>query len=101
MMSDNLYKATENYNAIIESLNLYDPSVWSYQTAAVLEPEEMNVIKETLHKRRDAIKKNMDYNSDLIEKSKENIKRIIDEEPEIGNDILAMVDRKEKELLNG
>lgn len=101
MMSDNLYKATENYNAIIESLNLYDASVWSYQTAAILEPEEMNVIKDTLHKRRDAIKKNMDYNSDLIAKSKENIKQIIEKDPDIGKDILDMVDRKENELLNG
>lgn len=97
-MSDNLYKATENYMAIIQSLKLYDPSVWSYQTAAILEPEEMNVIKETLHRRRDAIKKNIDYNNDLIAKSKENIKRTIEEDPDIANDVLEMVDRKEKEL---
>lgn len=97
-MSDNLYKATENYMAIIQSLNLYDSSVWSYQTAAILEPEEMNVIKETLHKRRDAIKKNIDYNNDLIAKSKENIKRTIEEDPGIANAVLEMVERKEKEL---
>ena len=99
-MSDNLYKATENYMAIIESLKLYDSSVWSYQTAAVLEPEEMNVIKETLHRRRDAVKKNIDYNNDLIAKSKENIKRTIEEDPDTGNAILDMVERKEQELLN-
>lgn len=98
-MSDNLYKATENYMAIIESLKLYDSSVWSYQTAAILEPEEMNVIKETLHRRRDAVKKNIDYNNDLIAKSKENIKRTIEEDPDMGNAILDMVERKEQELL--
>ncbi len=92
-MSDNLYKATENYMAIIQSLNLYDPSVWSYQTAAILEPSEMNVIKEALHKRRDAIKKNIDYNNDLMERSKKNIKRTIEEDTSVANDILEVVDR--------
>lgn len=97
-MSDNLYKATENYMAIIASLNLYDPSVWSYQTAAILDPSEMSIIKETLHKRRTSIKKNIDYNTDLITKSKSDIKRTLETTPEISDAILSMLDRKEKEL---
>lgn len=98
-MSDKLYQATENYMNIIQSLRLYDPSVWSYQSAAVIEPEEMDVIKKALHSRRDNLKKNLDYNNGVINKSKEKIRRMIEEEPELANDVLAMIDDKENTMV--
>lgn len=97
-MSDELYKSTENYTAIVNSLNLYDASVWGYQVNAILEPDEMAVIKNTLYNRRDGLRKNIDYNNEVISKAKEKIKKIIEEEPSLAADILAMVDRKESEL---
>lgn len=98
-MSDNLYKATNNYMHIINSLDLYDPSVWNYQMAALLDENEMKVIKDTLHGRRDSLKKTIDYNNDMINKSKDRIKSTIEADKSLADDIIAMVDRKEKELL--
>ena len=97
-MSDELYKSTENYTAIINSLNLYDSSVWGYQVNALLEPDEMEVIKKALYNRRDSLKKNIEYNNGVINKSKEKIKKMIEEEPELSAQIIDMVDRKERAL---
>lgn len=97
-MSDNLYKSTEEYMDIIKGLNLYDPSVWSYQMNAILEKEEMEVIRKTLHNRRDGLKKNIDYNTDVVNNSKNRIKKVIEDDPSLADEVLALVDRKEKEI---
>lgn len=97
-MSDNLYKATNEYMDMIKSLKLYDPSVWNYQMNAIIDEKEMNVIKNTLNTRRDALKKNLDYNNNIINNSKEKIKRIIEKDPGIADEIIAIVDKKEKEI---
>lgn len=93
-MSDNLYKSVENYMSIINSLNLYDSSVWNYQTKAVINREEMDIIRETLYRRRESLRKNIDYNNEVIYRSKEKIKELIEREPSLSEDILAMLDRK-------
>lgn len=94
-MSDNLYKATESYMDIIDSLNLYDPSVWTYQTNAIVSGDEMEVIRKTLHNRRDLIKKNIDYNNEVINRTKEKIKKITDDAPELADDIIRIIEQKE------
>ena len=40
----------------------------------------------------------MDYNSNIIRNSKDKIKKIIAEHPELAESVLALVERKEKEL---
>lgn len=97
-MSDNLYKATEEYMAIIKSLKLYDASVWNYQMNAIVDATEMEVIKTTLHNRRDTLKKNLDYNNNIINKSKEKIKQIIQNDPKIADSVMAVIDKKELEF---
>ena len=97
-MSENLYKANSRFLEIIESIGLYDTSVWNYQMYAIIDGEEMMVIKNTLLNRKESVRKNMDYNSNIIRSSKDKIKKIIAEHPELAESVLALVERKEKEL---
>lgn len=84
--------------AIIKSLKLYDASVWNYQMNAIVDATEMEVIKTTLHNRRDTLKKNLDYNNNIINKSKEKIKQIIQNDPKIADSVMAVIDKKELEF---
>ncbi len=97
-MSDNLYKSTENYMKIINSLNLYDSSVWSYQISAIIDINEMDIIKNTLESRRESLRKIIDYNNDLVNRSKDKIKKLIEDDNSIADEVLKIVDRKEKEI---
>lgn len=97
-MSDNLYKATENYMNIINSLNLYDSSVWNYQVHAIIDLKEMDIIKNTLESRRENLCKIIDYNNDLVNRSKDRIKKLIEDDNSITDDVLLIVERKEEEI---
>ncbi len=95
-MSDQLYKSMENFNSIIDSLKLYDDSVWSGRPEALLDNTQMAQLKDNLNGRRERLKKSIDYNNELIERAKVNIKTLIEKEPELANDIIYIVDKKSK-----
>ncbi len=96
-MSDQLYKSMGKYNAIIDSLKLYDDSVWNSRPESILDDVQMAQLKENLNGRRERLKKSIEYNNQLIERAKVKIKELIEKEPELANDVIYIVDKKSRD----
>lgn len=95
-MSEELYREQQKFNDKIHALNLYDESVWSYQMGAIAEEGAMQEIVDNLEKRREGLRKTIDFNKKRSEKCKQKVKNIIKTEPSLAADILKIVEEKEK-----
>lgn len=88
---------TEYYQKqLVAKLNNYhiaDPDRWTGQPGALLDKREMVEIRHELILRRQALRKQMDYNSNVAETARKEIMDIVDRHPAYGPEILAMVDK--------
>lgn len=72
------------------------PDRWIGQTAAILDKREMVEIRHELILRRQALRKQLDYNNQVGENARKEIMDIVKRYPAYGPEILAMVDRYER-----
>jgi len=86
---------TEYYSKqLIEKLASYrvkDPSRWTQQVKALLDPREMVEIRHELIVRRQALRKQMDYNKDVAEDAQNEIMDVANQYPAYTKEILDMV----------
>ena len=75
--------------------HITDPDRWMNQPEALLDPREMVEIRHELILRRQALRKQMDYNKEIAESSRKEIMDIVERHPAYASEILAMVDRYE------
>lgn len=92
-MSDELYQTQTNFNNIISSLNLFDEFVWSYQLDAIVNEKAMEEINTNLNKRKKGLRKSLDYNTKRVEKCKNDVKKLIKEEPMLASEIMEIVEK--------
>lgn len=90
--SDKLLDAEDKLVKILTELGVKDADVWISQADAILEQSEMFRLKEKLQKRREKVKTTMDYNMDVIEKSKVAIKELIENNKKYAKEIMIIVD---------
>lgn len=90
--SEKFYKANTELITLLQNYHLYDAGVWTSQTLALIEPREMVEIKHTLNVRRQKLRNTMNFNKDLIEKSKKNVLDLIRMNKTYADEILAIVD---------
>ena len=72
------------------------PDRWIGQTAAILDKREMVEIRHELILRRQALRKQLDYNNQVGENARKEIMDIVKRYPAYGPEILAMVDKYER-----
>lgn len=95
--SDNTFKSVEGLIAELEKLHLYDSSVWPSQVDAIINPKEMTEIRHTLNVRRQKLRESISFNTNTVENSKTRIHGIIEKNPAMAKEILAILDRYEQQ----
>ena len=81
---------------LMEKLSNYRitaPDRWMNQPAALLDKREMVEIRHELIMRRQALRKQMDYNNGVAEKSREEIMKMVKKYPSYAPEVMAIVDR--------
>lgn len=80
----------------LHKFNVSDPKIWLDQTAAILNPKEMESRKQELLQRREALKSRITYNMDVVLEQKEEVQNLLDksghEIPEV-REIITSVDK--------
>lgn len=73
-----------------------DPGRWIHQTKAILDPREMVEVRHALILRRQALRKQLDYNREVAETAKQEIKELVSLYPAYAAEITRLVDEYEK-----
>lgn len=91
---------TEYYNRqLVDKLANYrvaDPSRWVQQTKALLDKREMVEIRHDLILRRQALRKQMDYNKNVADTAQNEIMGVAAQYPAYAKEIMSMVDGYQK-----
>ena len=95
--SDNTFKSVEGLISELDKLNLYDSSVWPSQVDAIVDGRAMMQIRQTLNVRRQKLKESIQFNTTTLENCKSRIQNLIDKNPVIAKDILAILERYENQ----
>lgn len=95
--SDNTFKSVEGLIAELDKLNLYDSSVWPSQVDAIVDGKVMMQIRHTLNVRRQKLKESIQFNTTTLENCKKRIQNLIDRNPVIAKDILAILEKYENQ----
>lgn len=96
--SNRLIEAESELVSILESANLKDASIWINQSYALVDPAEMSDIKIHLEKRRTKLKSSLDYNMDVIDKSRDEIKTIVLSNKQHAGELMKILDSYEEAL---
>lgn len=94
-------KLEYNQHLLVELLMRYrvkDPGRWIHQAAAILDKKEMVEIRHGLIGRRQALRKQLDYNKEVGGSAKQEIKEIAAQYPQYAEEITRMVERYEREF---
>ncbi len=86
----------EQLRELLTRYRVKDPDRWTASPAALLDSREMVEIRHGLIIRRQALRKQMDYNRKLEETAGEEIKAAVAEYPQYAAEITALVERYEK-----
>lgn len=92
-------KADYYSEQLIDRLSNYrvsEPSRWVRQTRALLDKREMVEIRHELILRRQALRKQLDYNKSVAETARNEIMDIVRRHPAYAGEILEMVERYDK-----
>ena len=93
---------TEYYQKqLVSQLSRYrvkDPQRWMNQSAALLDKKEMVEIRHNLILRRQALRKQMDYNNDIGNTARQEIMDIVQQYPVYEAEIMEMVERYDAQL---
>lgn len=91
---------TEYYSKqLVEKLSNYrviDPGRWIHQTRALLDKREMVEIRHELILRRQALRKQLDYNKNIADSARNEVMDVAKNYPAYTREILDMVDKYEK-----
>lgn len=77
---------------------VHDPERWIHQVSAILDKREMVEIRHGLILRRQSLRKQLDYNNDIAETARNEIKDISVKYPAYAREILDMVDRYDRQI---
>ena len=87
-------------NQLLERLSRYrvkDPGRWALRPDAIVDSRERVEIRHELITRRQALRKQLDYNNHIAEAAQQEIKEIAAEYPQYAPEITVMVERYDKE----
>lgn len=94
--NDELNYCKKKLVGLLKGLGLYDSHVWIDQPYALLKPGEMSELKHNLLVRRQKLRARIQYNSDIVEKERAQVDRLMELHPEYEEkirDIIQSVDK--------
>ncbi len=77
---------------LLSQYRLEDTRIWISQAQALIDPREMVEIRHQYNVSRQKLRKQIQYNQEIIEEKKANIKEVLEKYPESATDILEIVD---------
>lgn len=101
---ENMHKAErdldQNERELLQMLKCYqikDPAIWLHQTEAILDRKEMVEIRHNLIVRRQALRRRMDYNKEVVAGgSQQEIKALVEKYPQYAKEVMKYVEEYEK-----
>lgn len=90
--SEKLIDAEEDLVRELSKYNVKDPDIWIQQAYMLIDPAELDGLLHKLEKRRQKVKVTMDYNLDVIDKSKYAIQEFIDRNRKYAREIMNVID---------
>lgn len=90
--SEKLISAEEDLVSELEKYNIKDPDIWIQQAYMIISPAELDGLLHKLEKRRQKVRVTMDYNLDVIDKSKFAIQEFIDKNRKYAREIMKVID---------
>jgi hypothetical protein len=91
-----LEKARRDLFGILKRYQLTDPHIWLRQTKALIDPKEMVEIRHELINRRQSLRKQLEYNQNIAEQRKEELKAMANQYPQYAKEVLSYVNEYEK-----
>ncbi len=91
--NDELFKTITSMEDFLNSIRLYDASVWPSQIEAILDGREMTDIRHTLNVRRQKLRNSIEYNMNTIDRYKEQLKSVVQKNPALAQEVMAVLDR--------
>ena len=91
-----LIDAENELTKLVEEAGIKDVNIWINQAYALVDNRDMDEIKKHLSNRRDKLKGSLDYNSDTIEKSRNEIKNIILKDKKNAQELMDILDAYEE-----
>lgn len=80
----------------LAKFRIKDPGIWVRQAVALVNPKEMVEIRHSLIGRRQALRKQMDYNKEVAVKAQQEVKELAEEYPQYAPEIMEMIAEYEK-----
>lgn len=96
--SARLVEAEDTLVDLLKKANVKDTNIWLSQAYALFSQSDMEEIKDHLNKRRSKLKSSMDYNNEVIDNSREEIKMIVLSNSEHSDDLLKILEAYEESL---
>ena len=90
--SEKLIDAEEELVKELEKYSVKDSDIWIQQAYMLIDPAQLDDLLHKLEKRRQKVKVTMDYNLDVIEKSKFAIEEFIDKNRKHAREIMSVVE---------
>lgn len=81
---------------LLFQFNLKDPNIWLHQAIALIDNREMVEIRHELIERRQNIRKQIDYNTEVAKNAQGEIKDIVDKYPQYSREIANVISEYEK-----
>ena len=72
--------------------------MWPSQVDAIVDGREMAQIRQTLNVRRQKLKQSISFNTNTLENCKKRIETLIEKNPVIAKDIIAILDKYESRI---
>ena len=91
--NDELFKTIGEMEDFLNSIKLYDASVWAAQVDAILDGKEMTEVRHTLNVRRQKLRKSIEFNMNTIDRYKQQVKNVMKKNPAIAQEIMDVLDR--------
>lgn len=80
----------------LAKFRIKDQGIWVRQAVALVNPKEMVEIRHSLIGRRQALRKQMDYNKEVAVKAQQEVKELAEEYPQYAPEIMEMIAEYEK-----
>lgn len=83
---------------ILEQAGVKDTSVWINQVYSLVDHSELEEMKSLLIKRHNKLKSSLDYNTDIVDKAREEIKDIIINDTENATKLMGILDAYDEKV---
>lgn len=81
---------------ILKRYHLFDPLIWLHQAEALLDKKEMVEVRHNLIVRRQNLRRQMEYNTELANHASSELKGLVREYPAFADEVLGKVSEYEK-----